>query len=161
MSRIIAVLFLVFLVSSCDDKRVFHQYKEVGHVWHKDSAVVFKVNQLDSLQSYNVFITLRNDNNYSYSNLFLITQMQFPHGRLITDTLQYDMARPDGSWLGTGFSDLKESKLWYKESVKFSESGEYTFKIKQAMRRNGDVDPVTALEGIRDVGLRIEKSNND
>ena len=29
------------------------------------------------------------------------------------------------------------------------------------MRRNGDVDPVTALEGIRDVGLRIEKSNND
>ena len=161
MSRLIAVLFLVFLASSCDDKSVFHEYKEIAHVWHKDSAIVFKVNHLDSLQTYNAFITLRNDNAFNYSNIFLITQMQFPHGRLITDTLQYNMARPDGSWLGTGFGDIKESQLWYKEHVKFSESGEYTFKIKQAMRRNGEVEPVTALEGVKDVGLRIEKSNNE
>ena len=45
---------------------------------------------------------------YKYSNLFLITEMQFPHGRTISDTLEYNMARPDGSWLGTGFGDVSK-----------------------------------------------------
>ena len=69
------------------------------------------------------------------------------------------MAEPDGSWLGEGFGDLKENKLWYKENIQFNETGTYTFKVKQAMRRNGDVDPISDLEGIKDVGLRIEKTN--
>jgi len=85
--------------------------------------------------------------------------MQFPNGKTITDTLEYKMANPDGSWLGTGFGDIKENKLWYKEHIQFSEAGSYTFKLKQAMRRNGDVNPIADLEGIRDVGLRIEKTN--
>lgn len=158
MHRLIAVLALMLLCLSCDKEQVFHERKDLPEIWHKDSAVVFKVNDLDSLQNYNLFITLRNDSNYAFSNLFLITNMQFPNGRTITDTLEYKMARPDGSWLGEGFGDLKENKLWYKEGVRFNESGTYTFSIKQAMRRNGDVNAITALEGIRDLGLRIELS---
>ncbi|MEH6407678.1 MAG: gliding motility lipoprotein GldH [Leeuwenhoekiella sp.] len=151
------MLIIVFF-SSCDEEGVYHSYEEIPEAWQKDSAVVFKVNKLDTIQPYNVFITLRNDNDFAFSNLFLITQMQFPHGKTISDTLEYTMARPDGTWLGTGFNDVKENKLWYKESVIFNESGTYTFKVRQAMRHNGDVEPVTNLKGIKDVGLRIEKS---
>lgn len=155
-------LFLVFvialLLSSCDGNAVFHTNEDLPNFWHKDSAAVFKVNELDSVRPYNLFITLRNDNNYKYDNLFLITKIQFPNGRTLVDTLEYNMANPDGSWLGTGFGNLKENKLWYRENVRFSELGTYTFSVWQAMRRNGDVQPITALEGIHDVGLRIEKT---
>tara|TARA_R110002020_G_scaffold285140_7_gene500714 strand:+ start:1817 stop:2299 length:483 start_codon:yes stop_codon:yes gene_type:complete len=158
MHRLIGALALIFLCFSCDKEQVFHERQDLAEIWHKDSAVVFKVKDLDSLKNYDLFMTLRNDNKYAFSNLFLITNMQFPNGRTIKDTLEYEMARPDGSWLGEGFGDLKENKLWYKEGVRFNESGTYTFSIKQAMRRNGDVNPITTLEGIRDVGLRIELS---
>ena len=29
------------------------------------------------------------------------------------------MASPEGKWLGEGFLEVKESKLWWKESVIF------------------------------------------
>ena len=153
-----AVLFSMCFIS-CDKTAAFHEYKSLPKYWKSDSAVILKVNDLDTLSQYNAFITLRNDNAYAFSNLFLITEMQFPNGKTITDTLEYKMAEPDGSWLGEGFGDLKENKLWYKENIQFNETGTYTFKVKQAMRRNGDVDPISDLEGIKDVGLRIEKTN--
>ena len=151
-------VLITCLTISCDNEAVFHTYKNLPNFWHKDSAVVFKFEEQDTLKDYNLFLTLRNDNSYKYSNLFLITEMQFPHGRTISDTLEYNMARPDGSWLGTGFGDIKENKLWYREGVRFNERGTYTFTVRQAMRRNGDIDPIIVLEGIRDVGLRIENT---
>ncbi|WP_031426562.1 gliding motility lipoprotein GldH [Flavimarina sp. Hel_I_48] len=159
MRSIFLFLMAVFLCCSCDDA-AFHTQKDLPNSWHKDSAVVLKVDKLDSVKPYNLFITLRNDNTYKYSNLFLITQIQFPNGKTLTDTLEYAMANPDGTWLGTGFGDLKENKLWYRENVLFNEKGVYTFSVRQAMRRNGDVQPLTTLEGIHDVGLRIEKTSN-
>ena len=87
--------------------------------------------------------------------------MNFPHGKKVKDTLEYEMAKPNGELLGTGFTDIKENKLWYKEGVVFNESGEYTVNIQQAMRENGKVNGVVELEGITDVGFRVEKSENN
>ena len=86
--------------------------------------------------------------------------MVFPHGKTITDTLEYRMADPTGKFLGTGLTDVKENKLWYKEGVIFNEEGTYDVKIQQAMRENGKVNGVIDLEGITDVGFRVEKINN-
>ncbi|GAA3631311.1 gliding motility lipoprotein GldH [Flavivirga jejuensis] len=146
---------LVFV--SCDSNRVFDTYKSVPNKWHKDSIISFKVNPPDSTNAYNLFVNLRNTNDYKYNNLFLIVEMSFPHGKTIKDTLEYRMADPSGKFLGTGFTDVKENKLWYKEQVVFEEKGDYTVNIQHAMRENGKVNGVIELEGITDVGFRVEK----
>jgi hypothetical protein len=46
------------------------------------------------------------------------------------------MEPPDGTLLGNGFTDIKESKLFFKENVKFRK---YKVHIKQAVRENGKV----------------------
>jgi gliding motility-associated lipoprotein GldH len=152
---------LVFLIAltlfSCDKKRVFDEYKSVGDAWHKDSVVSFNLPKLDSTKRYDLFINIRDNNNYPYNNLFLIVALELPNGFTKVDTLEYQMADPDGALLGDGFSDIKESKLFYKENVKFR--GQYKVNIKQAVRENGKVPGVTQLEGITDVGLRIEKKD--
>ncbi|WP_435139908.1 gliding motility lipoprotein GldH [Formosa sp. A9] len=155
-------LFLMVLmllsVMSCDNNQVYDVYKSVPQeAWHKDSIVQFAITPPDTINPYNLFVNLRNTNQYKYSNLFLIVQMDFPHGKTVTDTLEYRMAKPNGEFLGEGFNDLKENKLWYKEDVVFNENGDYTIKIQQAMRENGKVNGVVNLEGITDVGFRIEK----
>ena len=33
--------------------------------------------------------------------------MNFPHGKTIKDTLEYQMAKPNGEFLGKGFSRCK------------------------------------------------------
>ena len=145
------------VIVSCDSNRVYDVYKPVPNEWHKDSVVSFKITPPDSLNPYNLFVNLRNTNDYRFSNLYLIVEMNFPHGRTIKDTLQYKMAKPNGELLGTGFTDVKENKLWYKEGVVFNESGEYTIHIQHALRENGKVNGVVNLQGITDVGFRIEK----
>nr|BFF39475.1 hypothetical protein BACY1_12800 [Tenacibaculum mesophilum] len=83
--------------------------------------------------------------------------MNFPDGQIIIDTLEYDMADVTGKFLGQGFTDIKENKLFYKENITFPRKGEYTFKVRQAMRKNGKLEGIEELEGITHVGFRIEK----
>lgn len=149
------ILLVAVLLVSCDEKRVFDEYKSVGSAWHKDSIVSFDLPVLDSTQRYDLFINLRDNNNYPYSNLFLIVTLEKPNGYTKVDTLEYQMASPDGTLLGNGYTDIKESKLFYKEGVRFR--GNYKLNIKQAVRESGKVPGVEQLEGITDIGLRIEK----
>ena len=152
------ILFSVaILLFSCDEKRVFDTYKSVGSSWNKDSIVTFDLPVLDSTKSYNLFVNLRANNNYPFNNLFLIVSTEKENGFTKVDTLEYQMANPDGTLLGNGFSDLKESKLFFKENVKFK--GKYKVHIKQAVRESGKVPGVAALDGITDVGFRIEKKD--
>ena len=83
--------------------------------------------------------------------------MNFPDGQIIIDTLEYNMTDVTGKFLGKGITDVKENKLFYKENITFPRKGNYTLKIRQAMRKNGNVDGIEELEGISHVGFRIEK----
>lgn len=158
------VLFLVLIAMSCDSNRVFDEYKSVPNQWHKDSVVSFYITPPDTLNSYNLFVNLRNTNDYKYSNLFLVVELDYPNGKTLKDTLEYRMAAPDGTFLGSGFNDAKENKLWYKgydQPFVFNEVGDYQVKIQHAMRENGKVYGVLNLEGITDVGFRIERINTN
>lgn len=157
------MICLVTLLSSCDSNQVFDEYKTVPNQWQKDVVVSFKVNPPDSIKPYNLFVNIRNTNAYKFSNLFLIVEMVYPHGKTTKDTLEYLMAKPNGELLGKGLTDIKENKLWYKgynAPFVFEEKGEYNITIQHAIRNNGDVNGVDNLEGITDVGFRIESTKN-
>ncbi|WP_299680060.1 gliding motility lipoprotein GldH [uncultured Dokdonia sp.] len=160
MHKVGIVILLVITMISCDTNRVYDNYQTVTNGWNINESIQFEISDVDSITPHNVFITLRNTNEYKYSNLFLITKMDFPNGKQLTDTLEYPMATPEGKWLGTGFNDVKENKLWYKEGVRFRESGTYNFSIKHAVRKNGSITGDERLEGITEVGLRIERPQN-
>ncbi len=128
-----------------------------GGSWNKDDVLEFTFSELDTVQEHDLFINVRNDETFPYNNLFLIAELNFPDGNTVTDTLEYEMALPDGTWLGKGYGSLKESKLWYKENIVFPTSGVYTLRVSHAMRKNGSVNGVINLEGITDVGFEIVK----
>ncbi len=158
MRNSVAFIFLLFLIVSCDTGVVVSKTKSLSGVWNKEDVVIFEIPQLDSTKKYNAFLHIRNSNEYKYNNLFLIVSMNFPHGKTVTDTLEYRMANPDGTWLGEGIGSIKENKFWYKEDVSFFEDGVYTISIAQAVRNNGEVDGVTNLAGITDVGFSLEEA---
>lgn len=151
------ILFLTLILVSCDKKRVFDQYKTVGDAWQKDSIATFTFNNQDTTKRYDLFVNLRSNNDYAFNNIFLIVSLEAPGGLTKVDTLQYQMAEPDGKLMGEGFSDVKESKLFYKEKHKFSVLGDYKIGIQQAVRQSGKVAGEKELKGITEVGFRIEK----
>lgn len=156
-----ALIILIFaaVLFSCNDELVKSQFRATdGGAWNKDNTIEFSFSDMDTVQKHNLFINVRNDATFAYSNLFLIAELEAPTGETVKDTLQYEMALPDGTWLGKGYGSIKENKLWYKENIVFPTTGVYNLRISQAMRKNGSVNGVVNLEGITDVGFEIEKS---
>ena len=154
----LSILFCALLLVSCTGKTEYSSYKSIdSHKWFSKNKIAFIVNNIDTISKKNVFIHVRYNKDYEFSSLFLIAKIEFPNGFQVTDTLEYEMMNSEGSWLGSGFTELKENKLFYKENVLFSEKGDYKFNIEHATRSIKDIEGQLPLNGITDVGLSIEK----
>lgn len=151
----------ILSVISCDKSFVYDKYEQVNGKWNAKQPLVFEYEVTDTINPYNYFINLRVNNDYPFNNLFLVVETEFPNKQISIDTIQYQMASPNGKILGKGFSDTKESKLWFKENTAFSELGVHKFKISQAVRELGKVEGVQELNGVTEVGFRIEKIDNN
>ena len=155
----IMVVFVACI--SCNEGLVYSEYVPLNNgIWKKGDTVKFQFKDLDTVGRHHIFLNVRNDQRYEFSNLFLILELEAPDGNTKVDTLEYEMALPTGEWLGKGMGSVKESKLWYKENIDFKDSGVYKVNVSHAMRKNGEVDGLDGLEGITDIGIQIEKVKN-
>lgn len=153
-------LLLFLLVISCAENIEFSQYKSLENSsWKISETLTYQFDVTDTISPKNLFIHIRNNQEYEFSNLYLITELNFPNKTKIVDTLQYEMADEIGRFLGSGSATNKENKLFYKEKKIFPVSGEYTFSVRHAMRKNGEINPMETLDGIKDVGFSIENIN--
>lgn len=158
MNKLFFLFYFLIVMQACQSDIVYNTYQTVEDThWKLDQEIKFTINLKDTINRYNLFINIRNNKDYEYSNLFLITQMTFPNQVKVVDTLEYEMTNSEGKFLGSGFSDLKENKLFYKENVRFKEFGKYLFTVRQAMRKRNEVVGLQ-LNGITDVGISVEKS---
>jgi gliding motility-associated lipoprotein GldH len=156
--RSLVLLFMSLWLISCNDSIIFDAYKSIGdNAWHKDSLATFSFNQKDLNTKHNIYVKIRNNQNYPYNNLFLIVTMENPTEKNLVDTLEYAMANEKGELLGAGFSSVKESILIYKENFQFKHKGAYKIHVKHALRDLGKIEGKSKLEGVLDVGIQIEK----
>ncbi len=154
----IVVFAIIFL--GCNNNIIYSEFINHGESWSLNKKVKFTIdrNLFTTENDYNIYIHLRNNNEYQYSNIFLIGTIKDSINIIEKDTLEYEMANSEGKWLGKGFLSLKESKLWWKRKYNFSEVNSIIFEIDQVIRRNGNQFPDKDLKGIVDIGLSIEKS---
>ena len=149
---LISFLIILFL-SSCDLNRVFDEnYSFENANWDRNKIVSFKIEISDTISQNQFFINIRNTTDYKYSNLYLFITTQLPDGNISKDTIECILADINGKWLGNGLSKLKENNILLKNNLVFPEKGSYIFEFEQAMR-------VEILQGIADIGIRIEKNN--
>ena len=96
MPKVLLIGIVLLLVASCTDQLAYFNYQSTDNGnWGKDQVMEFRFSDLDSTQSYNMYITLRNDEHYPYSNLFLIAEMSSPDGTSHRDTLEFAPLRQD------------------------------------------------------------------
>jgi gliding motility-associated lipoprotein GldH len=158
MVRFFVFITLSLSVISCNEGEIFNQYKSIEEqLWDKENTVEFKFENTDTVSRKNLFINLRNNNQYPFRTIFLIGKIEFPAGKNLIDTLEYAMTNEYGDFLGSGSTKIKENKLFYKKGVLFEEKGSYKFTIRQATRAIDDIQGLKPLKGITAVGISIEK----
>jgi gliding motility-associated lipoprotein GldH len=148
---VIHILTLLLILTSCRSNLVYTDSKVMADkIWNLDDVAVFQVPVSDSVNSNNVVFTIRTGSSYPFRNIFFFVSTTSPDGRTVTDTLEYGLADEKGKWYGRGFGDVHELNLPYKSNVFFPVKGIYQFRIRHGMR-------LEALNGVYDLGLRIEK----
>lgn len=144
-------LIILLIFSSCGSSSDTVDMKNLDGNWGKKAEQKFSFEIADAQTPKNIIFVVRNNNEYPYSNIRLIVKMNEHQSKSVmrTDTLNYILAQPDGTWLGKGFGDTKEIMFQYKLNYKFPRNGGYTIGITQAMRTD-------SLKGIEDIGVKIE-----
>lgn len=149
MSRLGLFLCLLWLCS-CSTDEVY--MASVENSWQKNEAKKMEFDINDAQSPKNLIFVVRNNNEYPYSNLFLISMLKDETQKVIkTDTLQYLLAKPNGEWLGSGMGGVKEIWVQYKNDYQFPKNGKYSVEIKHGMRTEN-------LQGIEDIGIKIENT---
>lgn len=145
------IIFLISLLA-CNKSSLINEYRTIPKaVWNRDSMVVFQIPVTDTLQRHNLFLGVRNDINYKYSNLWLFVEIIQPGDTtVVKDTFEFTLADPTGKWLGSGFGGVKTNEVLFKGNVYFPVVGKYDIKIQHGMRGK-------LLEGITDIGFRVER----
>jgi gliding motility-associated lipoprotein GldH len=150
MSTLLMLMFLLF--SSCDRKRIFEENQPItNNLWDSNNKLKFTVDIMDTVNSNNFYVNVRNADGYPYNNLFLFIKTTFPNGKVAIDTMECVLADEKGKWLGSGMGDIYDNQIPFKRNVRFPMSGKYTFELQQGMRLDN-------IPLIMDVGLRIEKA---
>ena len=153
-------LSLIGLIGGCVLGNEKLQFSAFSNGWPQHEEVQFRFTPEKINSPTNLFLYLRNDDEYPFANIHLITTLENPIGEKLVDTLSYTMATPDGEWLGEGLL-VHESKLWFKEAYHFRVVGEHRLTIKPAMRHNDHAESIDVLKGITEVGIGIERIQED
>ncbi|MFV0593594.1 MAG: gliding motility lipoprotein GldH [Draconibacterium sp.] len=142
------------MLAACQPKIIYEKYKEIDQrSWDKDSLAIFEVPVSDTTHNFDLYLNIRNDVDYKYSNLWLFIKIEEPNGKSIDDKFEITLADPTGKWLGEGMGGLKTREILYRRNIFFPDSGNFKITLQQGMRED-------VLKGISDVGVRIEKANN-
>ncbi len=147
------IVLLIFF--SCTNNEVYNNSQNLkDSLWNYKDTLVFNFKVPDINKTYNVFIQLKNTDNYKYSNLFIFSKINGPKNETIIDTIDCIICNPKGEWYGKNESDSWYNKLMFRKRIRFPETGNYKFSFVQAMRDDN-------LKNITNFGLIIENADKN
>ena len=109
-------LILIFSkLMGCIDSNAIRIDKDILNGWDIENSIKFEINDTIDFSS-NIFFHVRNNDEYPFSNIFLISSLKSKQKIYETDTLEYVMADSKGEWLEVRDSlGLKRVNYYGKE----------------------------------------------
>jgi len=150
LAKYLCLLLISTIFIACEDHAIVDVNKDISsRNWSyiKKVSVPVKINDIN--KTYNLYMNLRHTADYKYSNIFVLVREIAPGGRQSVKRQEFQLAYPDGEWLGSGSGNLYSYQLPFREKYKFPVPGTYVFEFEQNMRDN-------PLREINNVGLRVE-----
>lgn len=147
-------LLYVCFTAACNENTVYHSYQSLPEEgWKKSDTLSFQLPITDSIPTtVRLFAEVRNRTNYPYHELHLLINQNLQDSIVWkSDTITIQLADSTGRWTGKGWGSIYQSEIFIK-SVRPLHAGNYKLQIISEMQDD-------ILQGINDVGIRIEKSH--
>ncbi len=111
-------------LTSCDNSRVFEATSPIDEKgWDKLVKVPFEAEITDTNRVYNLQFDLRIDDDYPYSNMYVLLRQTTPDSVRSMEMLHFTLADDAGKWLGKGLGDIHTYRLPAKQNMRFHRLG--------------------------------------
>ena len=153
LNKKIAFLFSFLLVASlfigCTPNVIDSNVEIPERKWTYRNHIITPFEIKDNQKAYNVYFKLRHTAEYKYSNIFILAH--FKDGKdMVNQRFEFQLAKNDGEWLGSGSGNVFSYTLPLLENHRFPRNGKFEIEIEQNMRDN-------PLAEVSDVGILVEE----
>ena len=103
------------------------------------------------------YLMLRVNQKYRYNNIFVIITVTNSNGIISKDTIEYKVADNFGKFIGSKRINIYELSLPHKKGIQLMPKENYFINVEHAMRNTDETVGVERLEGVLDVGYKLQK----
>lgn len=143
----------LFLFSCSQPTLVNKQYQIPEEGWTYSDTLGWTFDVTDTLQIYNILLTVEHDRDFAYQNCYVKFYTLFPGGESIDQIVSLDMQSPSGKWYGTCGNETCFFSIPIQENAFFNQIGQHQIRMEQYMRQD-------SLSGIHSVTLAVEAAPN-
>ena len=105
-----------------------------------------------------IYLILKLNDDYPFSNIYLLSSISNPNLK-ITDTIYFKFDYSENKSLLSRQMRIKTYKIPIRKNMNLNEKT--SVEISHAVRFIDSTEPVMKLEGILDVGILVNKSNEE
>ena len=116
--------------------------------WNYTDTLDFQFDVVDTLQRFDILLTLNHSTAYRYQNCYVKLHTAFPSGKKSEKVVSLEMADKFGRWNGECNSKNCTLQIMLQEGAAFNEMGTHTILIEQFMR-------VEKVYGIRSIKFEL------
>lgn len=151
---LIVALLITLAFCSCNSGVAYSNQQSVPNQWNSEELIHFDFDHSDTLSNHQFVLSVRNNTDYEYQNIFFFVRLINPDGIISNDTVECQLADSRGKWLGTGFGRMKEVSILFGSEFSLKRAGKYEIVIEHAMRTANN----EGLIGVEDIGIQIIKN---
>tara|TARA_B100000963_G_C22639265_1_gene679477 strand:- start:3073 stop:3552 length:480 start_codon:yes stop_codon:yes gene_type:complete len=154
-SFILITLFI--LIFSCQDgDAIYSSHVETKGAWLKNEPIKASLEVYES--PVDIYLILKLNEDYPFSNIYLLSSISNTDLK-ITDTIYFKFDYSKNKSLLSRQMRIKTFKIPIYKNMNINEKT--SFEISHAVRFIDSIEPVMKLEGILDIGILVNKSNEE
>lgn len=146
------VVLAVVVLAGCGPVVVYEEQFDVAEDgWAYSDSLTYDLEVTDTIQPYDLVLSLAHSDAFSYENLYAMISTTFPDGRYTTQQLSLQLTDAADVWLGKCKDEYCVVDIPIAEHRRFKVPGKYTITIAQHGRQQ-------RLAGIKSLTLRLQET---
>ena len=147
------VFLFMSLLFACNNPS-YLEFKNFKNGWDKSKKLEFNIINDNINTPKDISFVLRHNQDYPFSNIFLISELFLEDKEPVIDTFEFQLANPKGDWLGKKKISVVEHMLPFKSNFILKDTNK--LRIRTSMRLNDSSEEIENLPGIVNFGILID-----
>ena len=152
----ILIIFFALVLSCKNEDILYSSHIETNGAWLKNEPVKASLEINES--PIDIYLILKLNEDYPFSNIYLLSNISNPDLK-ITDTISFKFDYSKNKSLLSRQTRIKTFRIPIYKNMNLNEIT--SVEISHAVRFIDSTRPVMKLEGILDVGILVNKSNEE